>query len=202
MIAGILGQKGCGKSTLLREFVRQNERVILLDPLGEHSVCGVVPASLPGLLAYWARTWRGKFRIVVQPHELDPDLTPGEALRRYGQLIRASAYNCLIAVDEVGHLGDAWHTDPAVEWLAHYGRHHGVSLVWVARRPAEVPTVLRSQADALYVFRVADHHDLNQIRERCGDQADEFVDLPDYTCAVWRPGEALKRIRVTPCSSK
>lgn len=211
MIVGILGQRGCGKSTLFKTFVRSNRRVMVIDPRGEHASLGITVQSTAEFRRYWRSRYTRTWRLILQPHELyegmdcvgdgtapgEVEREPAEVLEPYLKIIAAHGKQCLVAVDEVGELGDAWHCDPRLHKWAHYGRHRGLTLVWCARRPQEVAPVLRSQADVLYVFRMTDRLDRDKVKDRMGSAVDELKTLPQYTALIWRPGLPTKRVRTT-----
>lgn len=210
-VTGIIGQRGCGKSTEFKRHVRARGRAIIVDPRAEHSSLGVVVADMAEFRRYWHGVYYNeRMKIILQPVEMlrgiDTEVWPADVkekvspaasiLEPYLRLIERHGRNLTLAFDEVGIFGDAWHCDPRVSRAAHYGRHVGVSILWVARRPAEVPKALLSQTDVLYIYRLVDDTDRDAVRSKIGrTAADTLADLPQYHALRWTAGEPSEVVR-------
>lgn len=200
-IRGIFGRKGTGKSTLLAGMVRSEERVILVDPMGEHGELGVVVRSMASFKRYWKKSYKGKWRIVLQPHVLDPSKPPREALAPYLELIQRAAREgppFVLVVDEVDVFGDSLHEDPALALVANYGRHFGISLIFAARRPRAVPRTLTSQADELWLYQTTEPVDIDYLRAFIGREAAARLPiLPRHVVLRWSAGGDVALHQVT-----
>jgi hypothetical protein len=72
---------------------------------------------------------------------------------------------------------------PALDKLIRYGRHWGVSIVALARRPAEISRHLTAQADTIVSFQTVEPRDLDFFRARCSDAFAEL--LPRLEPYAW-----------------
>lgn len=171
MIVGVFGMTGTGKTTLLKRFVERAERAIIVDPLGKLGHLGICIPTPREFKAYWRRQYHKTWKIVLQPGKIAPRSAPREALAPFLRTAREAAIGSppfWVFVDEVDKFGTAFSTDPEIRALADYGRNFGVSLAFVARRPACVDKTLTAQADTLYLFRAKEPRDLDYFRDVVG----------------------------------
>lgn len=171
MIVGIFGMTGTGKTTLLKRFVERADRAIIVDPLGKLGYLGVCVSTVSEFKAYWRRQYNDHWKLILQPGKIAPRAAPREALAPFLRIAREAAIGSppfWVFVDEVDKFGTAFSTDPEIRALADYGRNFGVSLAFVARRPACVDRTLTAQADTLYIFRTKEAVDLAYFRDVVG----------------------------------
>lgn len=156
----ILGQSGSGKSTAVDVVVSTYGRfrprgwapgyVFLVDPKGEH----VAP--------------RTGVHVVGSYRDIDGSEAPYQAVvDRWSETAMARG-NCFLCADEMDLAvpGDGRRCGRGPLRVAMHGRGRGVSYCWVARRPAELPRNLTSQATELLVFRLSEPADLAYVRAR------------------------------------
>lgn len=171
MIVGVFGMTGTGKTTLLKRFVERAHRAIIIDPLGKLGHLGVCIPTAREFKTYWRRQYHKSWKIVLQPGKIAPKAAPREALAPFLRTAREAAVGSppfWVFVDEVDKFGTAFSTDPEIRALADYGRNFGVSLAFVARRPACVDKTLTAQADTLYLFKAKEPRDLDYFRDVVG----------------------------------
>lgn len=171
MIVGVFGMTGTGKTTLLKRFVERADRAIIVDPLGKLGHLGVCIPTPREFKTYWRRQYHKTWKIVLQPGKIAPTAAPREALAPFLRTARQAAVGSppfWVFVDEVDKFGTAFSTDPEIRALADYGRNFGVSLAFVARRPACVDKTLTAQADTLYLFKAKEPRDLDYFRDVVG----------------------------------
>lgn len=171
MIVGVFGMTGTGKTTLLKRLVERADRALIVDPLGKLGHLGVCIRTQREFKTYWRRQYHESWKIVLQPGKIAPKAAPREALAPFLGIAREAAVGSppfWVFVDEVDKFGSAFSTDPEIRALADYGRNFGVSLAFVARRPACVDRTLTAQADTLYIFRTKEAVDLAYFRDVVG----------------------------------
>jgi hypothetical protein len=71
-------------------------------------------------------------------------------------------------IDEVGELTRANSTPPNMRRALHQGRHHALSLLCCCPRPIDVDTLVMSQADFVYAFKLPNPRDRRRMAEVCG----------------------------------
>lgn len=202
-----LGQPGTGKTTRARRFVDElladgRDLALIHDPHGEDaggegyegkvwpSVAAFRAApSLPGrrhvfrevdlpeLTALAVEIGKRGQRVVLVIDELDMACLPGGRYvdnppQRAGEPPqRGNLYRCI-----------------------HYGRHIGVDLVGTARRTSNIGTDVGANAEAIYLFRLSGHRDLEWVREVCDDETREVVAaLPRYHAVVFDKFNGMRR---------
>lgn len=180
----IFGKRGSGKSTLAKKLLRGKSRVIVFDPLGEYS--GRLVSDPLELFKTIRRAKR--FFIVYRPTDARKEF-PWIARIAYeiGEL-------CLVA-EEISWAISPAKMDPRIEILIRMGRHKGVELIGISRRPAEVNRDLTANAGTIHIFRTTEPRDIKYFRDLLGrDAAERLPRLPEYTSHLWRdaPGKPDK----------
>lgn len=179
-----VGQKGKGKSHLLQQLVTGRENVLWVDVLGafahammtdaefEREMPGFIRTGdfglaarriLPDLLSYSRRPFRIVFLAQGKQGRLDALRAFFTALkRRYLRYRQEST----IVLDEVQmfatngstHYPDVIHDIPSI------GRHFRLNQYYAVRRPFELPTDIRANADDYYLFATREPGDLKYFR--------------------------------------
>ena len=181
----ILGKRGSGKSWALRDMIASEPRVLLYDTLKEPTydklkrvekfpeLCKLLIAN-PAVFRV-AYSWDG-----VAEHEVDFDR------------VCNAVYACrglTFAVDEVDLFTSPTFIPRPLDKVISLGRHRGISL-WVAsRRPKEIHSLIRSQANRVMSFAQTEPADLEWCRQVMGSQADELPGLGQYKSLTWFDGQ-------------
>lgn len=165
---GVYGASGSGKTTCVKALIRRAPRAVVFDPLAEYARGGWTAAhSLADVLAALKRGWSRGFRIAYVP----PAGGEADALHRLALLlIRAQRpyfegqdTRKLVLVAEELNLSFPVASLPRELYgfaeLCSRGRHHGISIVGVSQRLAEINTRFRGNTEGAFFFRLADHTD-------------------------------------------
>jgi hypothetical protein len=198
LIVTVLGRKGCGKSTLVREITREWKRVVILDYLGEYG-SGIGATVHEGLrasvaaLVHWSP--RPRFCCSLRVDDLDDALDVLEvagAMRDY-----------LLVVEEASWICSASHIPSQVARLVRYGRHHGISQLYVAQRPTMVHRDVTSQSDVIVSFQQHEQRDVAYLSSILGADADRLPQLPQFAIVAGPtparfPAAVRRRLKATP----
>jgi len=98
--------------------------------------------------------------------------------------------NCWVILEEVNarDIGNVRQPDPVFLDLVNFGRNRGVSLICVAKRPAQVSRDLTSQADIIISFKQDEPNDIKYLQEFCGKNVEEeTTGLSDHEWAIVYP---------------
>lgn len=180
-IISFSGRKGSGKSTLMARVLRRSERLVIWDPLGEHTWCPN-PFTDPGELAEfikWSRTERCfAARYIPQGDPIEEiDEFCFQCYRR-GDLT--------VAVEEVPLFASAGAMPPEFGRIVRLGRHRRVDLFHTGQRFAEIPRTLTGMTDMFCIFQVTEPRDLDALADRIGrDGADRVARLQRYEALVY-----------------
>lgn len=172
-IIGLVGLRGSGKSTALKEIVCCRDRLVVIDPLGEHRF-GHVADLDEGLDVLGLVADRECFAITIQPGRGDLESAVDvifETCFEIGDL--------WLAIEEVPHFATASWMPEGLDMLARMGRHRGVSVVYTAQRFAELPRRLTATTDVFVLFAQREPSDLQALAGRVGrDVAERVERLP------------------------
>jgi len=153
----VFGRRGSGKSFLVRNVVleRLHGRRIVYDPMKEYSGKGAIATSLPDFFDLLEAQER---HIVFQS---DKDSNFDEVCR----VIYESQSNIWLVCDEIDMFCKATETPEWLLKITRYGRHKGIGLVVIARRPAAIPREITSQATYIVSFRQHEPRDIKYLSE-------------------------------------
>jgi len=175
LIVTVLGRKGCGKSTLVREITRDWKRVVIIDYLGEYG--GNVGATVhEGLrasvqaLVRWAP--QARFCCSLRLDDMEDALGVLE--------VCGAMHDYLLVVEEASWLCSAAHIPQQLARLVRFGRHRGISQLYVAQRPTMVHRDVTSQSDVLVSFNQHERRDVAYLQSILGDQAERLPSLERY----------------------
>lgn len=180
-ISIILGKRGCGKSTLAKELLRKTpfNRVIVVDTLGEHAKGRKVVRTVPELLA----AVRGKqFNLAVQ-------FTDAQDGFVWACKAAYAAQDLMLFCEEVDFYIKANYAPEAFSVLVRYGRHKGVAMMCISRRPPDLWRNLTANADSLYIFQTTEPRDIRYLSEFMGGEAERLKGLGKLEYLCYRNGE-------------
>ena len=167
----VLGHKGSGKSQLTRKFLKQVPRSVCLDTMGEYG--GVVIEDPYSLAEYLEANRRGGFRIAYRDNGQHEDIKPETLFKMLGNL--RETWLCLEEASKYGEAGNSNRMIREARWFIQYGRHYGISVLLVARRPQEIDRMATANADTVVSFVQQEPRDLDYIRQLGGVAAEERI---------------------------
>jgi len=170
-VACIFGRRGSGKSTLARTLVAPCTRLILFNTLGEeaHNEIGLVFREPQALFDYVQEA--PQFRAIADFQD--------DTLFPWTIDLAMAVGSCTLLVDEIDRHCSPVSVPDELNSCVRYGRHKSVSLLTISRRPADVPRIVSSQAEDIFVFRINEPRDVSYLKQYVGD--DEFTRLPEFT---------------------
>lgn len=178
----MLGQSGSGKSSWVQKRLREIPRFILWDTLGEYKNFDIVETRRE-LVEYVDARGSGLIQVVFNCVNEDEET----ALNFTCRLAVAIEHICLI-VEEV----DAYATPASLPGdlraLLKRGRHAGVDLIFISRRPAEINRLITAQSRRFVCFRMAEPSDIRYMKSVIGEAAEELPALPLLNYVDWRHG--------------
>lgn len=177
-ITTILGRKGMGKTTLAVELMRGEPRVIVLDTMGGYG--GIVDQVVWGrdeaIEAMREAAKQRRFRLALRVYEQD------EWLDLLAMAWELEDY--LLVIEETSLVcGFPPFLHSEIAKLVQFGRHRRISLIFIARRPTEIPRDLTSQSDHVVTFQQTEPRDLVYLRALGFDPA-LVAGLPKYRVAA------------------
>lgn len=203
-IAVIIGIKGAGKSTQARRLLEGRERVIIIDPMWEHTQ-GVLVTSYRDLVDYIRPRRFMRYRVVLRTQSAE-DRDAAIALATMGTPDDPPLPGCTIFIDEIDKLCSPSSLPAHLQRLVNYGRHYRVSLIAAARRPKRIHHDVTANADRILVGKVQEPADLDYLADYIGEtlaararalQKPQFVEWPkDAPASAGRdraPGAARRR---------
>lgn len=184
-IIGVWGGRGSGKSTRVKEMIRANNRVIVIDPIGDYSAEGFkCYKTFTGLYKAIAEGWKNGFRVVLDVSHSD---NPEIQLLKLSQdlLVIQKPYfegkdrrKITLVVEEMSILSPnvtKAKNEQAFKKLNNLGRHYGIEIIGVSQRPAEVSPTFRGNCAEHYFFRLSDQIDFSNVARIIGNKNLELV---------------------------
>jgi hypothetical protein len=168
----VSGQRGSGKTYWVKHFIRGQGRYLLYDALSEYENAPRF-TDIGALLEFSkAHAGEGFFEAIYDPleHEDFP------LFCRIALVLRG----LYVVVEEIDLFATPYMAPSELQKLIKYGRHYGVNVLGVSRRPSEVSRLFTSQATRFVLFRQIEPRDITYFRSIIGPQAERLPDLPPY----------------------
>jgi hypothetical protein len=190
-IVALAGRRGSGKSTSARFLLEHCFRVLVFDPLGEHTwVPNTVRDNdsgeeLAGFLKWAHRQPKFAGRLVP---------TSGKySLEVCLECLADNAYrvgNLVFGVEEVPMVSRPGYLPPRFDRVVRLGRHNCVSMIYTAQRLSETARRLTAATDYFWLFAHSEPRDLDAISDRCGsDVADKVARLGMHDSLIFGVAE-------------
>lgn len=149
-------------------IARASKKVIIFDPLFEHSMLGVV-VNKPEDIGQ-------QERVVFQPIS-----NTVEVFEEFCKYIWQNRENILVIFDEVDEHADLYNLPVYFGRLVRLGRHKGIGVVGITRRIANVNKTLPALSHHIISFRQTLPNDVGYLADFIGwKNASKLRDLPDY----------------------
>lgn len=177
LIATILGRKGMGKSFLTAQIINQENRVIILDTMGEKKYQNqrtrIVWGRDAGIRAMAAAAKERRFRLSLRGLDAQGML---DALEMAYEI-----EDHMIVTEEASMICRASYLPDQMAQLVRYGRHRRISQLYIARRPSELPRDLTAQSDLIVTLQQREFADIKYLRAAGFDERELLAlrALPD-----------------------
>lgn len=182
---GVWGGRGSGKSTRVKEMTAKNNRVIVIDPIGDYAASGFTSyKTFAGIYRAIKAGWKKGFRVVLDVSHSD---NPERELLKLSAdlfLIQKPYYEgkddrkVTLIVEEMSILSPnvtKAKDEQAFKKLNNLGRHYGVEIIGVSQRPAEVSPTFRGNCAEHYFFRLSDQIDFSNVARIVGNKNVETI---------------------------
>jgi hypothetical protein len=164
----VLGHRGSGKTRWLSKNIESYKPFVLVDPLYDPSYKALKLHTIKSMDEAFKLFRDGKpERIYVSPDLVHFDYICG--------IVLATGDMTLI-VDEVDQYQTSHYIPPNFKKILKIGRHHGINIIMIARRPKEINPLLRSQASRFIIFPLGGE-DTRELSEHIGKHAYLINDL-------------------------
>lgn len=185
-VVTVLGQRGSGKTSWVKSRLSFFPRFVLWDTLSEYEGYPIA-TNLNELYGELSKNEQGPVQVVYRSlSENDVD-----DLNIMCQMVMALG-DCVLIVEEV----DTYATPSVIPYdlkrLLKIGRHYGISMIFVSRRPAEINRLITSQSQRFVCFRIIEPNDIRYLRSIIGEPAGELPGLPVLSYLDWRHGEVVR----------
>ena len=149
-------------------IARSAKKIIVYDPLFEHSMLGVPTRSVDDV--------KQLDRVVYQPIKNDE-----EEFERFCKTVWENRDNIIVFVDECDEHADLYHLPTFFGRLVRLGRHKGIGVVAITRRIANLNKTVPALSQIIISFRQMLPNDVGYLADFMGwKNASQLRDLPDY----------------------
>ena len=195
MISLIIGRRTRGKSTLGYVVALQKPMRVIFDPRRQfHTTDDIIPAPFNLYEMMGERS-----EIIIQPMdkiEGSFELTCSEI---FDFVEENPGEQIAFLVDEVRFLDTPNIEYPSFDKLIRFTNPKQIDIILTCHRPVDISTDIRAIADFWCIFQTTQEHDLQIIRQRCGESCAEAVrNLKDKEFLLWDDGEGKFSIRTNP----
>lgn len=183
----IAGKRGTGKSLYLYQLLADEERLLLVDTLGEHAdwtqpLAGEVGEAIDAIAN--AESFRYSFLLSTDEETGAED---------FNFLCRAAYLKggpTTLAIEEIDYFSNAGWQQPGLDLLCRYGRKppHNVNLIYTVRNLNETCRRLTSQTNLYVLFRLDEPRYRDALADRLTDDiAQQISELPPLHYIISQP---------------
>ena len=160
----ICGLRDSGKSWLTKSIMDTTDAHLVWDPMGEHEGYHVYRPT---------------------------DRESTEELNAFTRNMVIAWRPALVVYDEINRIIEPKPTrlPPALADVVDFGRHWGISVGYVARRPVQFHTDIVELADYLFLFRLTGNNDHKYLESLKTGLGDAVRDLPKWHFVVYHDGD-------------
>jgi len=171
MIITIFGKKGSGKTTLSKEImVNLGGRVVFLSPVENVNFENTEIWDIADIEEKMEKMKPGEILVIK--------LAEVEAMEIVAMQAIYDGEGFTIIIDEI----ERYKMSSELSSLIHYSRHFKVNLVCNTRRYTDVPRLLTSQSDLLYVAQTHEPRDIQYLKDFMDPESVEAIKkLPQHT---------------------
>jgi hypothetical protein len=163
----IFGKTGTGKSYHAKKIIKTFSRVIICDP--KHEYDGLVFENFSDLSDYYKEYKPESFAFVCRfENELDYD---------YVFKLALIIEDLLLVVEEAEIYISPGARSSSFLDLVRYGRHHGISILGIARRATELSIDFKAMCDKIISFKQTFPRDIKTMQEL---GFEDVENLPEY----------------------
>ena len=169
----VFGKRGSGKSYLTQNVILPNlgGRIIIFDTLHEYEG-GEIVNDFPSLFDYL----EFEKRLIIFRTDRD------DYFEHLCRVIYESQQNTWLVVDELDMYTSATIGDMPEYFrkIIRYGRHKGIGVVGISRRPAALPREVTSQSTYIISFQQHEPRDIKYLTEFVPVEPEKFSNLPRF----------------------
>jgi DNA helicase HerA-like ATPase len=165
----IIGRKGTGKTSFAKSIIKNLNRVIIIDSLGEYGDVAIL-VNFDDLVKY---IHKKKFKIRLIPiDEIE--------FNDYLEYIFRTFNNITLVIDEINLFQSPYYLPTGLSLCLRLGRHKKISVIAIARRPAEFNRDLTALTDKFVIFRITEPRDLKYIADYTDIDIEKVKNLKNF----------------------
>jgi hypothetical protein len=182
IVRGIFGSAGSGKTYLASKMYGLESRAVCYNFMHDPQFTVRSTIILEGNEKEAERIWK-----VIRAHGKEPfriNFNPSDNIKDDPESFREVShqvyhgYDLTFYIDELHMLTNASWSPEEFKRIAFMGRHHEISVTYIAQRFASVDKKITYQTRIFDFFQTDEPRDLQAIAERCGqDVSDRVKDL-------------------------
>lgn len=164
----IFGKRGSGKTSLARKLILGRKRLFIFDTLREYKI-GLITNDLNETMDFLIQREYRIFRI-----SYSPEIEEKKAFGYVCELLY-NMRDLTFLIEEIDYFCSAMATPEVLSKIIRYGRHQDISLITTARRTADVPRLLTSQATEFCIFAHHEPRDLDYFSHLFSNEIAEKI---------------------------
>lgn len=152
----IFGKTGQGKSYLAQQLIKEEKRILIIDPLFEYEN-GLIFYTFDDLINYYEKNKPETFKFICRfASDLEIDF-----LFKFCVIVK----RLILVLEEAEIYISPQARSSNFLNLVRYGRHHAISIIGIARRTSELSTDFKSQVNTIYSFNQSLPRDVQIMKE-------------------------------------
>jgi len=156
----IIGRRGCGKTTLAKDFIKDKNRLIILDTMKEYNIGYLADKYIDFAKYVYKNRYNDYMKVSYYPTE--------KSIKAVFDVICDMLWemsNITFVIEELARFMNSKSYPESFDRLTRASRHKCINIYGITQRAVDIPVLLRSQSNKICTFQQIEVADVNYLKQ-------------------------------------